>query len=477
MLQSQVLRKLDFPAYCIKVLDNGILVITGGGGTSKTGVGNSIELGFIEYSPMKFTGEYKAYFKLIHKFETCDAIMKFVTFNLSFNEKRIPNKGTNMISLPKDQISCDIFIAGALDYSIEIYKIDYILKKKTDLSEHEQNPSASIRKVSVILLNEKSNNEMQIKNTETISSLQICTMKKSCNLNIKESIFLCAGTSKGNIIVWKIFLNNNTLEHKRFHVFKDAHHEFEVDGLEVNELKMKENNFEHHLLSTGKDNKCVLWSLDKLCKIEELLYTRDNSLRMKHARFSSKYLYTTYVPRTRSSSKNLCSYVQRWSVCRNSPGSNDSKSSKSTNNSIIYKPENLCFIRNTIITSIQVSGDGNFVSIGDCDGKIYLFDSSFNRIVNFKRQHSSVITDLAFFYDNKTTNYSNLLDVNKIILTISIDRTLQLYKFISLTQKYGEYNIQRTCKNNLYTLVNFHKINIILFVLLYFFCYTFLYIE
>lgn len=80
MTESQVLKRLDFPAYCIRVLDNGLVAIAGGGGTSKTGVGNSIELGLVDYS--SFQNHCHAQFQSIHTFEPQDAIMKFISFSV-----------------------------------------------------------------------------------------------------------------------------------------------------------------------------------------------------------------------------------------------------------------------------------------------------------------------------------------------------------------------------------------------------------
>ncbi len=93
MIDSQVLKRLDFPAYCVKVLDNGLVVISGGGGTSKTGVGNSIELGMLDYSNAAFaatlpttadqlTPSKCALFQSIYTFEPNDAVMKFISFTL-----------------------------------------------------------------------------------------------------------------------------------------------------------------------------------------------------------------------------------------------------------------------------------------------------------------------------------------------------------------------------------------------------------
>ena len=61
-------------------------------------------------------------------------------------------------------------------------------------------------------------------------------------------------------------------------------------------------------------------------------------------------------------------------------------------------------------------------------GQIYLFDANFNKLVNFKKQHSSVVTDLAFYHDS-TLAYNS----NKLILSLSIDRTLQCYTYLDTT--------------------------------------------
>ena len=74
--------------------------------------------------------------------------------------------------------------------------------------------------------------------------------------------------------------------------------------LEFNECLsgLKVNNEQMQLLSIGKDNRCILWSLDdKIDKLDELLYLphlSDTNLRMKHARFAlgGRCLYTTYIP-------------------------------------------------------------------------------------------------------------------------------------------------------------------------------------
>jgi hypothetical protein len=138
---SQVLKKLDFPAYCIKLLDNGLIAIAGGGGTSKTGVGNSIELGLIDYQyseseskasvDASLSGGGIARFKSIHTFVPNDAIMKFVGFTSERTNKPAENRNSSSHSKLKREKSestssnkiSDLFLAAPVNNTIEIYKL------------------------------------------------------------------------------------------------------------------------------------------------------------------------------------------------------------------------------------------------------------------------------------------------------------------------------------------------------------------
>lgn len=340
-LNQQVVRRLDFPAYCIRVLDNGLLAITGGGGTSKTGVGNSIELGFLDLAHHASSnsssggngasGAFEAQFKLMHKFETNDAIMKFVSF--TFESKQSGKSGASSRSRLSSTTGdeklkpADQYLAGLLDNSIEIYKLEPSLDKlnvgNNNKNEIEYQATALVKRSCVIPFENTQN--------ETLTSIQVC---KQAN---KPHVLICAGTSKGSIHVWSVTSQDlsppavpyptSRLKYEHVHEFKSAHDVKEVDGLEVNVVRAttttsdkqaKSGNsaivYEHHLLSIGRDHKCMLWSLDKFIKLGELLYTKDNTHRMNKARFSANhFLFTSYVPRIRGGSKSAgCSYICRW---------------------------------------------------------------------------------------------------------------------------------------------------------------------
>ena len=163
MAESQVLKRLEFPAYCIRVLDNGLVAIAGGGGTSKTGVGNLIEIGIIDYKIQNAVNNNSnerdgiAQFKSISKFEPEDAIMKFVSFTNGRQNSSASNKTSNTPEnvngkMPKGNLdqgkkipitrnaddrksSCDVYLAAAVNDTIEIYK----LTPKLDKSHNESN--------------------------------------------------------------------------------------------------------------------------------------------------------------------------------------------------------------------------------------------------------------------------------------------------------------------------------------------------
>ena len=308
---------------------------------------------------------------------------------------------------------------------------------------------------------------------ESIVSLAIS--KSQNNTPTTKNVLLCAGTSKGSIVVWSIMIDYNNTRNKlkieKMHEFKEAHGKQDVDDLQVNSSltnKGKAESEPHHvLLSIGRDNKCVIWSLKSFKKLTEINYlptlNNDSNLRMKHARFStfSNYLFTTFIPRVRGGGRDMSSYIERWSF-------------NSTESTFSYKLESKHRIKNTILTTVQCSKDGHFVCVGDYEGRIELFDLNFNKVINFKKQHSSVITDLIFYHDfiNNNTKYD---DRNKLILTISIDRTLQCYKYINDArvekEKFSIINRFDICSIHTFKLF----LIAILFILL--FCYFFTFIE
>lgn len=585
MAESQVLKRLDFPAYCVQVLDNGLVAIAGGGGTSKTGVGNSIELGHVNYTTVELASQSgpnsHAQFQSIHTYEPQDAVMKFISFSVdrnlpqnNINMKRSnvkvnkKNKGKNAIDeeiLPHfDANRSDLYIAACVNSSIEIYKVQPMIDKHstnlttrrtrtnsnsssssghTPISRNASSPTNSesnnvrqrhpsnnlARTVSALskdvifsnnmtasanLILQKSIHIDQIINEnaadqilsepetktkvkkqlsqslnanrydeETINTLAVCQIKA---ISGHHRILLCSGTSKGNICIYELIINQNQsnkrndsnnnsnglmgandmpIKCNKLKVFSEAHGKQDVDDIQI-------NNEQSQLLSIGKDNKCIIWSLTpKIEKLTELNYIAilgDSNLRMRHGRFAQNgnILYTTYVPRIRGGGRTMNTYIHRWD------------SSTPT-----YKVLKTHRIRYTQITSIQASKEGDCLVCGDCEGLIYLFDANFNRLTYFKKQHSSVVTDLAFYHDSNLAYNSN-----KLILSLSIDRTLQCYTYLDTKQTFGfgplgflvsmgflsQLVLQ---KLNLFCSMNAFKVFIFMSLVVLLFCYFFTFFE
>ena len=155
---------------------------------------------------------------------------------------------------------------------------------------------------------------------------------------------------------------------------------------------------------------------------------------MRHARFSTNFqLYTTYIPINRN--KNPKSYIVQW-------------------NTKTYKVEKMHAINNTIITAFQCNQDGKYICYGDYEGQIELISQNFEHLAKFKKCHSIVVTDLAFYHDSQKP-----YDSNKLILSLSIDRTLQCYKYLNVK------------------LYDSFKLFAILLLIIILFCYFFTYLE
>lgn len=256
MLDSQVLKRLDFPAYCIKLLENGLVAIAGGGGTAKTGVTNWIEIGHVSYTTTSSPSvdpqnSFNTEFRLIAKLETVDAIMKFVCFS-------------SPPSLTPLSTQSDLFLAAAVNDHIEIYRIqpkvstlppsninneaDTNVRQRKTSTTSKQNGSAHKEKVAASQLEASAELKLvsrmslesamamekreDMKPDESIVSLQV--------FKSDETVMLCAGTSAGSIVVWNLeFEANNNLTNNKLNVvpvkvFTKAHGTAEIDDLQVN---------------------------------------------------------------------------------------------------------------------------------------------------------------------------------------------------------------------------------------------------
>lgn len=276
--ESQVLKRLDYPAYCIKLLDNGLVAIAGGGGTSKTGVRNSLEIGHINYFHSSPSSAFRAEYNQIAEIGTEDAIMKFVSFTTTTTSTPSTTSNNNV----------DHYIAAALNSTIEIYKIQPRVVTTTPQSEensnHHQNDisgggikrrnrSTSSSKQQNGLEGGKEDNkqkweasvELKLVNSvrlrpdeasnESITGIQVYKKKKKASVTMTkdkkkkkdeeenddedEVIMMCVGTSTGSIVVWSLeFERNNNLTNKinlvKLHECKQAHGNMaEIDELQV----------------------------------------------------------------------------------------------------------------------------------------------------------------------------------------------------------------------------------------------------
>jgi hypothetical protein len=420
MVDSQVLKKLTFPAYCVRVLDNGLVVISGGGGTAKTGVENWLEIGKIRYD-----AQFNATFITIHNFATSDAVMKFTSFKYNANQNADADMKTNQPD--------ELYIVAAVGCTIEIYKLMPIIEKTL---EDTLSPSNSISDLSSLLNNSatqkskkriqnSSSGKKQAPNKNGFNLKASTCLKLVKKLNIKDDhdkqpsnnidinvltvllpnktnklkeIILFAGLTNGSIVIWNLFNN-----YEKLYEIKKAHAK-EIDDLQINE---------NDLLSIGKDGKAYLWSITVKKSFEKIMELRydflcKKNMRMRHARFSqiNPILYTTYIPNVRD--KYPKSYIVKW-------------------NSTSYKVEAKHEVRNTVITAFQCNKNGTFICYGDYLGQIELLNDRFEYLIKFKKHHSGVVTDLAFYHDSIKS-----YDYNKMILSLSIDRTLKCYKYINV---------------------------------------------
>lgn len=353
--------------------------------------------------------------------------MKFVSFK---HEKKISKKCTDASQEP---IVSDIYLVAAVGAKIEVYKlvptIEKIIDKTTSKCELKASTSLQLFKRLELPPNLDTVNDTKTdakaKNRFPNEINTLAVSKHDSN-----EVYLCVGTSSGAILIWNLM--EASTEPK--HVVKNAHKK-DVQEIQVN-IALESQD---HFVSIGTDSKAYVWSVFNCEKLHELLAPKmaKLGLRMRHARFtksSTPALYTSFTPISPNPRK-LLSYVFKW-------------------NAIDYHLERQAAVPNTMITALQTSKDGRVVCYGDNDGQIVLLDENLAQVARFRKQHLNVVTDLAFYHDSNES-----YDSNKLILSLSIDRTLQCYKYLNV-RSYDSF-----------------KYFLIVFIFILLFCYFFTYME
>jgi hypothetical protein len=155
-MESQVLKRLDYPAYCVRMLENGLIAISGGGGTAKTGVSNCIELGLADYSADISS------FQTMHIYEPSDAVMKFASFSCEIPKIPVPNLNDknnnkkNELNQRNDrpkvgkELQQAVFIVAAVQDTLEIYRLDRTVEKgdlnSPKASKPKESSTATVKK-------------------------------------------------------------------------------------------------------------------------------------------------------------------------------------------------------------------------------------------------------------------------------------------------------------------------------------------
>ncbi len=192
MVDSQVLTHLNFPAYCVKVLDNGLVVIAGGGGTAKTGVENLLQIGKIRYD-----SQFNATFITIHKFSTNDAIMKFITFKYDYNQNT-----SNKNSTAATQKPSDLFIIAPVGSSIEIYKLMPVIEKTAESTLSPSNSVEDFQMYTTQQTNNKLRKRQQQNGTANGHNAQNNKKSNKNGLNLKVSILYITSFKSFSLNPW-----------------------------------------------------------------------------------------------------------------------------------------------------------------------------------------------------------------------------------------------------------------------------------
>ncbi|XP_054165885.1 prolactin regulatory element-binding protein-like [Oppia nitens] len=437
---SHLLARVNFPIYSVRTLSERHILVAGGGGPSKTGVANNLDVYELVYD--SHSNSCKA--RLITHYDTGSrAVM-------------------NMCVVPKDNYCYQLF-CGGMDGLCTQY--DLKLNVESRRRESSSSPTRRERSYSEVSLRRRrlssrsesldKENDINASNSQTQDAEQPVIrqhsrkdskpkmsdetngvpdftfdikqqkfFKTDFNSNVEESFqkivkfssegnMLITGGSDGHIRLWSLPKLTQILVIKA--------HTNEVDDLDINSNGTQ-------IVSVSRDSKGFIWNTSDGKLKTELIYElpKDKSTENgKNGVVLNKYIYRgcRYVP-IQGDTNNYSLVTIMNPLIHSKPAKSSYICKWSTQS---YKPELMVSAGNESLSTISVSDDGRFIGVGTLTGSVDVYIAfSLQRVYHLSAAHNIFVTAVEFLKSTEATQ--QLTGGNEAsLVSVSVDNHIVVH--------------------------------------------------
>ncbi|CAL8287360.1 unnamed protein product [Merluccius merluccius] len=388
------LYRAPFPLYSVKVdPKSGLVIIAGGGGSSKTGIKNAVH-----FLGLQLVGEHQYSATLLH----CHDTDMRATMNMAITDGVIAagQDGSCSMMRFKQRQSKE----GRKAASSEAANSEQQGNARRRAGKGDQAAQDGMEEAGGA--SDTTDETPQI-SVETFGEVQSDLnpqdpLQKVVRFSSDLSLIATGGTD-GHIRVWEYPSLKKKLDFKA--------HEGEIEDLDLSPGN-------EHLVSVGRDFVCSVWSGNQLALglrwQDTMPQVADKAYRYMACRFGrvedqkdALRLYTVQIPHKRDRKPPPC-YLTKW----------DGKS---------FLPMLTATCGREVISSMTVSDSGTFIGLGTVTGSVAIYIAfSLQKLYYVQESHGIVVTDVAFLPDTskgKAIKGSN----EAAMLSVAVDSRCQLH--------------------------------------------------
>lgn len=365
-----LIHSVDFPIFYVECISERHFIIAGGGGSSKTGVHNQINI--LELVPI-----FHNHFSCADDSCTAEMIMKYTT------PDEIPDaimNGSLMRHLP---IVDTRFVTGG--DNITIYHINF----------------------------ESDKNSFTVDDYEVLGS-ELVKSELKCVKSIPDR--LLTGGMEGQLTVW----NTHNMDY-RVERSVEAHSK-EIDEIDVDLINQK------IVTLSRSEGRCVIWDLNNLKSLAEFKKDFISRTGAKSTHKACKFTYRSckfaYDKTFKTNKNSECSFLII--ACNPTPNNGPSKIIRLSTSD--FKDSTSILVSSDGIMATAVSLDGRYLALGTRSGSVSVLEvKNLKQIYKIEGAHHNAVTHLDFL-DPKPECLNLTNSKNCALLSVSIDRRIILHR-------------------------------------------------